>query len=299
MSGAPIVSVVMPFLDAERFIAEAIDSVVAQRFTVWELLLVDDGSTDGSTRIARDAAARDARIRCLEHAGHHNRGKSTSRNLGISAARGHYITFLDADDVFLEDKLARQVGLLDSMPAAVMIYGATEYWFSWDPLGTAGEADRLGKLGVAPGRTYPPPALLAAYLRDPGIVPCICALLVRREAALAVECFDESFQDLYEDQVFIVKLLLHGPVYVDDACGERYRQHAQSSSARAEREGRYHPTAANEARRAFLEWTGRYVAAHPARDRELDKALAAAWKPYRRTWLDRLLARRPGIRTPP
>jgi glycosyltransferase involved in cell wall biosynthesis len=291
VSSDPVVSVVMPFLDAERFIAEAIDSVVAQDFPAWELLLVDDGSTDGSSRIAREAAARDARIRCLEHAAHANRGKSTSRNLGISAARGRYITFLDADDVFLEGKLARQVGLLDSRPAAVMTYGTTEYWFGWDPQGTAGEADRLGKLGVAAGRTYPPPALLVAYLRDPGIVPCICALLVRREAALAVECFDESFQDLYEDQVFIVKLLLHGPVYVDDACGERYRQHAQSSSARAEREGRYHPTAANEARRLFLRWVESYVHAHGRGDRGLRRALTRALRPYRGPWLARLRGR--------
>jgi glycosyltransferase involved in cell wall biosynthesis len=289
MSGEPIVSVITPFLNAERFIAEAIESVVAQRFQQWELLLVDDGSADRSTRIARAAAARDARIRYLEHAAHANLGKSSSRNLGIVEARGRYITFLDADDVFLHDKLSHQVGLLDARPGAVMAYGTTEYWFNWDPNASSVEPDRLGKLGVAPDRHYLPPALLVAFLRDPGIVPCICALLARRDAALATGCFDESVQNLYEDQVFIVKMVLHGAVFVDSGCGERYRQHADSSSAVAERAGRYHPTQANEARHVFLGWVEDYVRGRLAANRELDRALKAALRPYRHPRFDRLL----------
>ena len=86
-AATPLVSVVMPFLDGIRFLPEAIDSVVTQTYPEWELLLVDDGSTDGSSALARDyARGRPDRIRYLEHAGHANRGKSTSRNLGI--ARG-------------------------------------------------------------------------------------------------------------------------------------------------------------------------------------------------------------------
>ena len=94
---APCVSVITIFLNAERFLAEAIESVLAQSFDNLELILVDDGSTDSSTDIAKRYAGRhEFRIRYLEHPGHANRGMSASRNLGISSATGDFIAFIDA-----------------------------------------------------------------------------------------------------------------------------------------------------------------------------------------------------------
>ena len=282
-TATPLVSVVMPFLDGIRFLPEAIDSVVTQTYPEWELLLVDDGSTDGSSALARDyARGRPDRIRYLEHAGHANRGKSTSRNLGIAEARGELLAFLDADDIFLPDKLTRQVGLLQDQADTVMVYGNTEYWVSWNPDRSVLQRDRLGRLGVATGRVCQPPLLLEAWLRKPGIVPCICALLARRATAVACGGFDESIQDMYEDQVFLAKMVLAGPVVVEPGCGERYRQHAGSTSARAIEDQRYHPTRPNESRRAFLQWLADYVARHPAGSEvRLQHALHAAQRPYR------------------
>src|SRR4051812_33913704 len=98
MTTPPRVSVVMIFLDAEEFIREAIQSVADQTVDSWELLLVDDGSTDGSTEMALRYLAEDpARIRLLHHPGGVNRGMSASRNLGLREARGEFVTFLDAD----------------------------------------------------------------------------------------------------------------------------------------------------------------------------------------------------------
>jgi glycosyltransferase involved in cell wall biosynthesis len=281
-AATPLVSVVMPFLDGIHFLPEAIDSVVTQTYPEWELLLVDDGSTDGSSALARDyARGRPDRIRYLEHAGHANRGKSTSRNLGLAEARGELLAFLDADDIFLPDKLTRQVGLLQDQADTVMVYGNTEYWVSWDPDRSVWRRDRLGRLGVATGRICQPPLLLEAWLRQPGIVPCICALLARRATAVACGGFDESIQDMYEDQVFLAKMVLAGPVRVEPGCGERYRQHAGSTSARAIEDQRYHPTRPNESRRAFLQWLSSYVARHPAScDETLARALRVAQRPY-------------------
>src|ERR1043166_2029312 len=129
MDRKPRVSVIMPFLNTERFIQEAIQSVCAQSFDSWELLLVDDGSTDGSTEIALRYAERYPKKVCyVEHRGHQNRGASASRNLGIYYATGEYIALLDADDVRLPQKLERQVPILDSYPEAGMLYGGTQYW---------------------------------------------------------------------------------------------------------------------------------------------------------------------------
>ena len=88
----PAVSVIVIFLNEERFLEEAIESVLAQTYHDWELLLVDDGSTDRGSDIARDYAQRFAgQIRHLEHGGHANRGMSASRNLGLRHAKGRFI----------------------------------------------------------------------------------------------------------------------------------------------------------------------------------------------------------------
>ncbi len=100
MSSKPRVSVVTIFLNAEKFIYEAIESVFAQTYADWELLLVDDGSTDASTEVAYRWAGRyPNRVRYLEHDRHQNRGMSASRNLGAGNARGEYVAFLDGDYV--------------------------------------------------------------------------------------------------------------------------------------------------------------------------------------------------------
>ena len=128
----PQVSVVVPFWNASTFLEEAIASVLAQTFESWELLLVDDGSSDGSTEIAKGHAERlPGRIRYLEHEGHANRGVAASRNFGVRHATGQYIAFLDADDVWFPNKLARQTVILESEPGAAMVCGPSEFWYGW------------------------------------------------------------------------------------------------------------------------------------------------------------------------
>jgi glycosyltransferase involved in cell wall biosynthesis len=272
--------VVTAFLDAERFLEAAIASVLAQTCRSWELLLVDDGSRDRSSAIARDYGARyPGQIRCLEHPSHRNRGKSLSRNLGLSAAGGRYVAFLDADDEFKPDKLEAQVRLLERETDAVMLYGPTDYWYSWD--GRHDCADHRGKLGVEPDRLYGPPELLTRYLRDPGTVPCLCGLLVRTQVAREVGGFDAAIRDLYEDQVFIAKMVLAGAVYVDSASRERYRQHDESSSARAIASGDYHPTRPHLSRRVYLEWLEGHLAGRNLLRGPLRRALSQALVPYR------------------
>jgi len=132
VSAPPLVSVVTIFLNGERFLDEAIQSVFVQRYPRWELLLVDDGSSDGSSAIGRGYAQREpARVRYFEHPGHRNLGMSASRNLGLHHARGEYLALLDADDVWLPEKLERQVAILEAHPEVALLYGAPLYWFGW------------------------------------------------------------------------------------------------------------------------------------------------------------------------
>lgn len=99
----------MPAYDRERYIGEAIESVVRQSFGDFELIVVDDGSTDG-TRAVVEAVA-DVRVRCIHQA---HRGISAAMNRGLAEARGDYVARLDSDDVWLSDLLATQVAVLDA-----------------------------------------------------------------------------------------------------------------------------------------------------------------------------------------
>src|SRR5438477_4338489 len=102
----PIVSVVMPCYNRARSIGAAIDSVRGQTFQDWELVVVNDGSTENLDE-AMQAYRDDVRIRLVSHV--HNRGEPAARNTGIAAARGRFVAFLDSDDLWLPEKLARQV----------------------------------------------------------------------------------------------------------------------------------------------------------------------------------------------
>jgi len=286
----PLVSVIMIFLNAERFIWEAIESVLGQTYEHWELILIDDGSTDRSTAVAQGYAERyPERVRYLEHERHQNLGKSTSRNAGIRHARGDYVAFLDADDVFLPHKLARQVAILEAWPEAVMVYGPTMYWYRWTENPNDRERDFISKLGVRPDRLFQAPVLLTRFLKDSGIVPCICGLLARRATVAETGGFEETIQHMYEDQVFLAKLCLTGPVYVESGCWDRYRQHPDSSSAMAIRAGAYHRLRPNPSRHDYLNWLTGYVAERGIRDRALLKALQQALRPYRYPTLYRLI----------
>ena len=114
-----LVSIVVAFYNAESFLAEAIDSVLAQTYTRWELLLIDDGSLDSGPEIAQRYAVQNPdRIYYLAHPGHRNLGMCASRNLGVRHSRGQYIAVLDSDDVWLPRKLEEQTALMQAHPEA-------------------------------------------------------------------------------------------------------------------------------------------------------------------------------------
>jgi glycosyltransferase involved in cell wall biosynthesis len=106
----PLVSIITPVYNAARWLPETLASVRAQTLADWEQILVDDGSSDDSVAIVEAAAAVDARFRLL-HAPR-NEGPSKARNLALEAARGRFIAFLDADDLWLPEKLARSVEMM-------------------------------------------------------------------------------------------------------------------------------------------------------------------------------------------
>jgi GT2 family glycosyltransferase len=257
---APLVSVITIFLDAGRFFAEAVHSVLQQTYSPWELLLVDDGSTDGTSQMARDYAGRHPdRIRYLEHPGHARRGMSASRNVGLRHARGAFIGFLDADDVWRADKLERLVPLLAATREAAAVSGPTRLWYGWTgrPEDARRDAPRIVSEPVE--RVYQPPELLRRFLTDRALTPATCSILLRREVFERIGGFEERFTGLYEDQAFFLKAYLKLPIYLTGACTDLYRQHPGSHSAEAERAGRFSAHEPSPALLDLLLWLTRYL----------------------------------------
>lgn len=253
MDLSPLVSVIIIFFNAEPFLDEAIRSVLRQDYPNWELLLVDDGSSDGSSRIALNLVDHaPQQVRYLEHSAHANRGMSASRNLGIQHARGEYIAFLDSDDVWLPNKLSEQVALLEAHPNVGMTYGHALIWSSWT--GRPEDTDYKVSLGVPDDTLVSPPNLLPQLLRNKAQTPMTSNAMLRRSVIERVGGFEEEFTALYEDQVFFSKVEMHTAVYVSGSCLVKYRQHPLSCTAVSARTGSY-----LSQRRPFLEWFAGYM----------------------------------------
>jgi glycosyltransferase involved in cell wall biosynthesis len=279
MPTGPFVSVIVIFFNARPFFREAIDSIFAQTYPNWELILADDGSTDGSTEIAKEYERQyPGRVRYVEHEEHRNRGMSPTRNLAVRHGRGEWIAFLDADDVWVPNKLEHQMCLLAKHPDAGLLYGSPLYWFSWSEI-PAGFNDCQPGLGVPPeSLIYPPELLLRNYPLGKGPAPCPSDLVVARAVYERVGGFEESFggsYQMYEDQAFLAKVYRTTPVFASGFCWTRYRQHPAACTIVNRDSGRY-----KHVRRFFLEYLERLLLEDREQNPAVWEALRRAWWPY-------------------
>jgi glycosyltransferase involved in cell wall biosynthesis len=273
----PIVSVITCFYNEETFLEETIQSVLAQTYTNWELLLIDDGSPDTSPAIAkRYTDAYPDKIIYLQHEQHANKGVCKSRNLGIVKSRGKFIAYLDADDVWLPDKLQNQLDIFTQHPEAAVLLEASSYWYSWQ---SAERKNVLIPIGsTEQNKLYTPPQLmLQLYPLGKGAAPCPSGMMVRRSVHNHI-LFVEDFigpTAVYEDQAFLAQLYLHENVFVSSACNNLYRQRQASQVSNVHRDGRYH-----RVRQYYLEWFGRYLKDHSIHNNQVDALLQKALLPY-------------------
>lgn len=123
----PSVSIIMPCYNLAGYISESIESVLCQKFTDWELIIVNDGSTDDSITVINSYVAKDNRIFCINQP---NLGPSAARNNGINASKGKYILPLDADDVIASNYLEEGVSYLEEHPECTLFYCNAEFFGS-------------------------------------------------------------------------------------------------------------------------------------------------------------------------
>lgn len=282
-SDEPLVSVVLCFYNEKRFLEEAIGSVLSQTYKNWELLLVDDGSVDESTDIAKAHAVQNpGRIFYVEHAYHQNRGLSASRNAGIKKCRASYVAFLDADDVWLPNKLRYQLDIFRNNPGVTVTLESSLYWNSWCNLK---KEDVLIPVGAAEGAYKPPQLMLLLYPLGTGAAPCPSGIMVQR-AVLRRCVFEELFRgilQMYEDQAFLCKVYLKETVFVSAACHNKYRQREASLVSSVHDSGNYH-----KVRGYYLYWFRDYLHAQPFRYKRVEALLRRAQMPYREPLLYKL-----------
>ena len=120
----PAVSVITPAYNAAAFLAQTIDSIRAQTFEDWELVVIDDGSTDGTTELVEEYQERDGRVRLLHQA---NAGPSAARNHGMREARGEFFAFLDSDDTWEPEYLERQLGVFREYPDTHLVTAVARF----------------------------------------------------------------------------------------------------------------------------------------------------------------------------
>lgn len=279
MTKPPAVSIVMIFFNAERFIGEALDSIASQNFDDWELIAVDDGSADGGPELVRRFAHTMRQpVQLLQHTGGANRGMSASRNLGASHSNGRYLAFLDADDVWLPNKLSDQIALLDREIGADALYGRTKYWSSWPGSGRHVSADYIPDLGFEAGSLVKPPSLLRnLYPLGKFAAPSMSNLIIRRDAYARTGGFEDAFKGHYEDQAFLAKLYSTCTVLLSDKVWDLYRQHDGSCSAQVQKAKSY-----DIARKQYLEWLSETLSQKRSQDTELNNLVARALDQYRR-----------------
>ena len=122
----PLVSIVIPAYNAAGFLRETIGSVISQTYPNWELIIIDDGSTDTTADIAKSYVGKDNRIRYTYQI---NQKMASARNAGIRQARGKYVAFLDADNLFLKNKLEDQVTFMEKHPECGVSYAKIHYFY--------------------------------------------------------------------------------------------------------------------------------------------------------------------------
>ncbi len=213
----PRVTVLTTVYNGARYLEEAIDSILAEEFTDFEYVIVDDGSTDETAAVLARAASRDPRIIVLRN--ETNRGIAASANRGLAVARGEYIARLDSDDISMPGRFTREVAVLDAYPEVVLV--SMNY-------------ESISAEGVVLSRSHRDhPSIVVEYLLHfSNSLGGHSQVMFRRSAVEAVGGYDESCAASLDSDLW-TRVVRQGRIVVLPEIGMRYRVHEESVSARA------------------------------------------------------------------
>ncbi len=250
----PKVTVIIPTYNAIAYLPSTVDSVIQQTFTDFEVLIVDDGSTDETVEWVSKLV--DPRVRLISQA---NQGVAVARNQGIASAQGEYVAFLDADDLWEPTKLEKQVKCLDENPQVGLVNTSiVNIDEQGKPLGAVNASDVEGNV--------------LKYIVEENLILCGSAPMVRRSCLEAVQGFDQQLMSA-EDWDLWIRLSARYDFAVVREPLVLYRQHLNSKSNNIERHLKH--------RLKVIDKTFETVAKNlqPFKNRALGRAyLSVAWK---------------------
>jgi glycosyltransferase involved in cell wall biosynthesis len=229
MDTAPLISVICPCYQAEQHIAATVRSVLRQTEKAWELVIVDDGSTDNTVEVARSASEGDLRVRIASFP---NRGVCTARNRGARLSSGLFLVFLDADDLLDDDMLLELSRYLLTRPSVGMVHCANDFIDSTGQVIMRGD-DRLGRLratryGLVQLRPDDPITPLESLVIPTWLTPSMAML--RRDIFEASGEWNESLAS-HADNDMWVRMALKAEVHYVPSHFTRYRRHGTQMSA--------------------------------------------------------------------
>lgn len=227
----PIVSFIIPVYNAEKFVAEAINSVLTCGYEVFEIILVDDGSTDKSLEICYSFEKKSENIRIFRHPGGINKGVSFTRKLGIQEAKGEFVYFLDADDILFPGIIDQYVNIFNSFHDVILVHGeitilrdASHYSHKMEPGFFLGMSDRKYHLKDEP-----------YYLKSNRI--CTSTVCIRKEALIDINFNYDQVFPLAEDWLLFTLLAQKGCFYYIARPVIKYRVHENSVTFIAHQKG--------------------------------------------------------------
>lgn len=217
-TNSPAVSVIIPAYNYARFLPQAIESVITQTLRDFELIIVDDGSTDDTAAVARKYLS-DLRVRyiCQE-----NRGLSAARNTGIRQARGEYIALLDADDVWLPLKLEKQLLLFEKAEDVVLVYCMVDF------------IDESGDMLPHISWPHKKDASYKDLMYMPWVVGSGSSVVIKKAIFNESGLFDESLTSVEDTNMWIRILRYRKSAYVDEIL-VKIRKHRQSMQSNLKR----------------------------------------------------------------
>jgi glycosyltransferase involved in cell wall biosynthesis len=220
MTHPPTISVLMPVYNADRYLAVAVESVLAQTFGDFEFIIVDDGSTDGSLAVLRRFEADDPRVRVVSR---ENRGLVASLNQMIGLARGEFLARMDADDLCLPDRFLRQVDFLRRNPDHIAV-GCRALLIDPDGAPIRPFAEQTSHEEID-----------AAHLRGEGGAIVHPAAMIRRRGMEAIGGYDPGMWPS-EDLDMFLRIAEHGRLANLPETLFQYRRHASATGYTASRE---------------------------------------------------------------
>jgi glycosyltransferase involved in cell wall biosynthesis len=213
----PRVTVLTTVYNGARYLDEAIDSILAEEFSDFEYVIVDDGSTDETAAVLARAASHDPRIIVLRN--ETNRGIAASANRGLAVARGEYIARLDSDDISMPGRFGREVAVLDARPEVALV--SMNY-------------ESISADGVVLARSHRDhPSVVVEYLLNfSNALGGHSQVMIRRSAVEAVGGYDETCAASLDSDLW-TRIVRQGRIVVLPEIGMRYRVHEESVTARA------------------------------------------------------------------